>query len=134
MPRPGEIITLQFGSYANWTGAHFWNFQARVLPAAPDAQMFFPFPSPPRDVPGADDDPPSPPRPPSPSSAQDETLGLAEGSGPHARAYAEIDSGVLYRVGETQSVRRATLGCPPRVARVGGFSPPDRPEPTASRV
>jgi len=29
MARPGEVITLQFGGYANWTGAHFWNFQVR---------------------------------------------------------------------------------------------------------
>ena len=29
MGRPGEVITLQFGGYANWTGAHFWNFQVR---------------------------------------------------------------------------------------------------------
>jgi hypothetical protein len=24
-----EIITLQFGSYSNYIGAHFWNFQVR---------------------------------------------------------------------------------------------------------
>ena len=117
MPRPGEIITLQFGSYANWTGAHFWNFQARLLPAACDAWMCFPIPPPPRDVPGADDDPSSPPCPPSPSSDQDETLGLAEGFDPHAHAYAELDSGVLYRVGETLSVR---------VARPSGAHPASR--------
>jgi hypothetical protein len=29
MAQLGEIITLQFGKYANWTGAHFWNFQVR---------------------------------------------------------------------------------------------------------
>lgn len=27
----GEVITLQFGNYANWTGAHFWNFQVRPV-------------------------------------------------------------------------------------------------------
>lgn len=27
--RLGEVITLQFGGYANWTGSHFWNFQVR---------------------------------------------------------------------------------------------------------
>jgi hypothetical protein len=28
----GEVITLQFGSRANWTGAHFWNFQVMLCP------------------------------------------------------------------------------------------------------
>lgn len=28
---PREILTLQFGSFANYTGAHYWNFQARDL-------------------------------------------------------------------------------------------------------
>jgi hypothetical protein len=23
----GEVLTLQFGSYANYVGAHYWNFQ-----------------------------------------------------------------------------------------------------------
>ena len=26
-----EILTLQLGGYANYVGAHFWNFQARPL-------------------------------------------------------------------------------------------------------
>jgi hypothetical protein len=29
-----EIITLQFGEYANYVGAHFWNFQVRLFPRA----------------------------------------------------------------------------------------------------
>lgn len=31
MAHPGEVITLQFGGYANWCGAHFWNFQVRIV-------------------------------------------------------------------------------------------------------
>jgi hypothetical protein len=31
----GEVITLQFGSRANWTGAHFWNFQVMPSSARP---------------------------------------------------------------------------------------------------
>ena len=27
---PREIITLQLGSLANYTGAHFWNLQVRI--------------------------------------------------------------------------------------------------------
>ena len=54
----GEVITLQFGNYANWAGSHFWNFQ-------------------------------------------DEAQGLAEGNDAIAKAYAEVDSRVLYRIGET---------------------------------
>lgn len=26
-----EVITLQFGNYANYVGAHFWNFQVNLL-------------------------------------------------------------------------------------------------------
>eukprot|EP00884_Botryococcus_braunii_P017354 jgi/Botrbrau1/4301/Bobra.0390s0040.1 len=26
-----EIITLQFGGFANYVGAHYWNFQDEVL-------------------------------------------------------------------------------------------------------
>jgi hypothetical protein len=26
-----EIITLQFGNYANYIGSHYWNFQVRIL-------------------------------------------------------------------------------------------------------
>ena len=42
-----------------------------------------------------------------PPTPQDEAQGLAEGTGdaPLAKAYAEVDSGVLYRIGETQGVR-----------------------------
>jgi hypothetical protein len=29
---PGEVITLQFGNYANFVGSHFWNFQVRPPP------------------------------------------------------------------------------------------------------
>ena len=43
---------------------------------------------------------PDPPPPPLPF-AQDETQGLAEGADELAGAYADLDSGVLYRVGET---------------------------------
>lgn len=35
-----EVVTLQFGTYANFVGAHFWNFQDEVLgraEAAPDS-------------------------------------------------------------------------------------------------
>lgn len=28
---PGEIITLQLGSFANYVGAHYWNLQVRVV-------------------------------------------------------------------------------------------------------
>lgn len=28
---PREVLTLQFGSFANYVGAHYWNFQARDL-------------------------------------------------------------------------------------------------------
>lgn len=35
----GEIITLQFGPYANWSGAHFWNFQVRAS-ASPHSNTF----------------------------------------------------------------------------------------------
>eukprot|EP00850_Spirogloea_muscicola_P005795 SM000027S09576 [mRNA] locus=s27:186532:189411:+ [translate_table: standard] len=52
-----EVVTLQVGSYANYIGAHFWNFQ-------------------------------------------DELLGR-EGSPDEGEAVNDIDSGVLYRVGET---------------------------------
>lgn len=31
---PREIITLQLGELANFTGAHFWNLQARGAAAA----------------------------------------------------------------------------------------------------
>ncbi|EEH56656.1 uncharacterized protein MICPUCDRAFT_47542 [Micromonas pusilla CCMP1545] len=68
----GEVITLQFGSRANWTGAHFWNFQ-------------------------------------------DETQGLAESDDADASAYADLDSGVTYRVGETHS------GAPTYVPRLVFF-------------
>ena len=27
---PGEVITLQLGSYANYVGAHYWNFQVSL--------------------------------------------------------------------------------------------------------
>ena len=26
----GEVITLQFGGFANFVGAHYWNIQARL--------------------------------------------------------------------------------------------------------
>ena len=29
--RKSEIVTLQFGQYANHVGAHFWNFQAELI-------------------------------------------------------------------------------------------------------
>ena len=27
---PHEVITLQFGNFANYVGAHYWNFQASL--------------------------------------------------------------------------------------------------------
>eukprot|EP00887_Chlorella_sp_A99_P006240 scaffold3.g6240.t1 len=54
-----EVLTLQFGSYANYVGAHYWNFQ-------------------------------------------DEVLGLQETEAGGAAA-GQLDSGVLYRQGETPS-------------------------------
>ena len=27
---PGEVITLQLGTYANYVGAHYWNIQVRM--------------------------------------------------------------------------------------------------------
>jgi hypothetical protein len=27
---PGELLTLQLGSYANYVGAHYWNLQVRI--------------------------------------------------------------------------------------------------------
>ena len=29
--RKSEIVTLQFGEYANHVGAHFWNFQDELI-------------------------------------------------------------------------------------------------------
>jgi hypothetical protein len=29
-----EVLTLQLGGYANFVGAHFWNFQARIASPA----------------------------------------------------------------------------------------------------
>ena len=105
--RLGEVITLQFGGYANWTGAHFWNFQVRRPFASHPSR---------RASPGKQSDgtldrsltfPPFPPR----RTRQ----GLAEGEDDSSRAYAAIDSGVLYRVGET------ARGVPTYVPRVVSF-------------
>lgn len=55
---PHEVLTLQLGSFANYVGTHYWNFQ-------------------------------------------DELLGLQEREDAVGAAAAQIDSGVLYRAGET---------------------------------
>lgn len=61
-----EVVTLQFGNYANFVGAHFWNFQDELL------ERF--------------------------ESATDESS-AKEGTGP-----VDLESDVLFRVGETHHV------------------------------
>ena len=132
----GEVITLQFGSYANWTGAHFWNFQVCSIPLSSWFPLFvgllsfFYFPTcitrprhplPISHVPLSLVSPP-----PEPLLVQDEAQGLAEGTDALAKAYAEVDSGVLYRIGETQGVRAlrggrggmGETGCPPLTTQI----------------
>ena len=84
---PGEVITIQAGNFANYVGAHFWNFQVRsysrsVLCHACNA--------------------------PSESNVvycpQEELLGLAEQDGTAALA-RQIDAQVLFREGETAQVK-----------------------------
>lgn len=47
---PGEVITLQFGSYANFIGTHYWNLQVwgEGPPRAPLAHMAPPHDADPR--------------------------------------------------------------------------------------
>ena len=106
--RLGEVITLQFGGYANWTGAHFWNFQVRRPFASHPSRRA----SPGKQSDGTLDRSLTFPSLPTP---QDEAQGLAEGEDDSSRAYAAIDSGVLYRVGET------ARGVPTYVPRVVSF-------------
>ena len=105
--RLGEVITLQFGGYANWTGAHFWNFQVRRPFASHPAAA-----SPGKRSDGTLDRSLTFPPLPTP---QDEAQGLAEGEDDSSRLYSAIDSGVLYRVGET------ARGVPTYVPRVVCF-------------
>lgn len=84
-----EIITLQFGPYANYIGSHYWNLQVRprgVRACCPPLLL--------RLTPT-----PTPLHPPPP---QDELFGPAY---MHPALGGELDSDVLYRTGEDAMVR-----------------------------
>ena len=41
MDSHGQLITLQFGTVSNWTGAHFWNLQVCARRDSFDSDVFF---------------------------------------------------------------------------------------------
>ena len=97
----GEVITLQFGGFANFVGAHYWNIQARLYTVhSPPTLYCIPW---------------------HPVIAcplnglvwavQDELAGLAEQDA-HRGVADQVDSNVLFRQGEDARVSgRAAARC-----------------------